>query len=816
MISPSNKLLLRMALLQCLAPAISFAQLPGLLSQTALLPADFRESFFEAPLAARVQINGKNLGDAMIMLSRDNTVRLLEFTDVSSAVEDGQTRQKWAQLLSKPHFLGACSNDCENGLTAIDYSLETALLSLFTSEAEQNTKAVRYHALPEHGSYGLTLQNQLNISGGDQQDSAGSWRGDLRGSTGHWTSVSSFQVDRSGDRNAPTRHSLNNLYLERELPGTFLRTGLFTPDSQGVLRRPYTPGQSSSSVGGVMLGSSDALIKQGASPSLYPVYVTANRQGIIEIYRDGVMINSQPVESGLQPIDTSVLPGGIYSVEIRVLEEGKVVSRSEETIYKPQNWANPQQKMRYNVYAGQSQNLWDNSEFRQDNGTVVGGNANYLLHPRLTGGLALELSNNDKQAGVSADWRAADRFNFFANSWHSSRTGNGFDLQAAMNYSAGSVMLNHGRSWRYIQNHNASGSSSCCTIQSEQTSGVSLNHRLSNSSSINSRVTHSSVNKGIGVDIGFSTRHTFLNTDISWRLSGFDRPYRDNDDLRNRGISVNASFALGGRDRSASVSMGSRTDSRGSRDYFASASLHDDWEDGFIRQSSNTVTADRYGVGLNSYNQFTSQPASGSMYLQSSSENNKLSGGLNLNSTVAVGNGTAAVSGITQSAGGSGVIVDVESDDPTVKLMAYHPGGSSELKAGRNFVPVKALRAETLSFDFPGNSAPALKIWPESFNYHLNRGGVSHHKVRVMQTVTVMGRLIDTKGQPVAGAFIINHAGRTVSENDGFFTLDLHEHTPVIAIEHNGIKQCEIRLEPKAHRRDGQTLLAGNLQCPAV
>ncbi|SQC93253.1 fimbrial outer membrane usher protein TcfC [Cedecea neteri] len=84
----------------------------------------------------------------------------------------------------------------------------------------------------------------------------------------------------------------------------------------------------------MMAGSSDALLKGGDIPALYPLYVTANREGVAEIYRDGTLLNSQPVQPGLQMLDTVPLPSGIYEVEIRIMEDGRESSRVTETINK--------------------------------------------------------------------------------------------------------------------------------------------------------------------------------------------------------------------------------------------------------------------------------------------------------------------------------------------------------------------------------------------------------------------------------------------------------------------------------------------------
>lgn len=50
----------------------------------------------------------------------------------------------------------------------------------------------------------------------------------------------------------------------------------------------------------------------------------SNCPAVAEIYRNGVLINSQPVQPGLQTLDSKVLPGGIYEVEIRLVEDGQV------------------------------------------------------------------------------------------------------------------------------------------------------------------------------------------------------------------------------------------------------------------------------------------------------------------------------------------------------------------------------------------------------------------------------------------------------------------------------------------------------------
>ncbi|MGM3213830.1 TcfC E-set like domain-containing protein, partial [Klebsiella pneumoniae] len=85
---------------------------------------------------------------------------------------------------------------------------------------------------------------------------------------------------------------------------------------------------------GFMAGSSDVLLADTAGEAVYPVYVTASREGVVEIYRDGNLIGTQAVVPGMQTLDTRRLPGGIYDVELRVVEDGQIRSREIATIHK--------------------------------------------------------------------------------------------------------------------------------------------------------------------------------------------------------------------------------------------------------------------------------------------------------------------------------------------------------------------------------------------------------------------------------------------------------------------------------------------------
>ena len=67
-----------------------------------------------------------------------------------------------------------------------------------------------------------------------------------------------------------------------------------------------------------------------------------------------------------------------------------------------------------------------------------------------------------------------------------------------------------------------------------------------------------------------------------------------------------------------------------------------------------------------------------------------------------------------------------------------------------------------------------------------SKGGVLYQQVRVLKTVSVLGRVVDPQGRPMAGAHIFNHASSGVSEADGFFVLEMSESSPSLRIHHRG------------------------------
>ncbi|WP_415757754.1 CS1-pili formation C-terminal domain-containing protein [Pseudomonas sp. LT1P18] len=793
----------------------------SLLAQAKGLPADFEEHFFDVPLAVRVERDQQFLGEAMIILTKDDRVTLLDFTDTTDSRTPASEREGLAAYLKQGVALGACQGSCPERVVAVHYNLQSSLLSVATENAERDTETPRYYQLPEGGSTGLIVRNQLNLNGGQDQDLGGRYGLEASSSLGNWTQRANLQLARLGGPDDKLYHAVHELYGQRELPGTFLRLGYFTPSSEGLTRQLRSFGASPDTAVGLMYGSSDSLAINSPTPSVYPIYVTANRQASVEIFRNGVLINTQAIAAGLHTLDTRPLPGGIYEVEVRLIEDGQITSTTQELVYKPTNWRNHDERWRYSLFAGQESKLLSNWDQQPKGDMTAGAAVNYLLHPRMILGLSARQLQGKQQYGSSIDWTPITNTSLYANLYQTEDHGTGMDFQALYNYGAGNLFVTHNRSWLDTTNTYETLPDGTRVRQRSvfvgQTSNSSLaiNHRLSSKSSLNGRVSYSDGNtEGVGLDLGWSQRTRLFGSDASWRLSVFDRPGSfSSGDERNRGVDLSVSVALGGPGEQWSGSIGTRTSRDGGRDNNGSLTYQKTLEDHALQNVSVTALADTYGVGLSGLSSFQADTFNGDAFVQRSSFNGNYTGGLNLDSTVAVGKENMVMTSQYHT-GGAGMIIDVETDLDEIALRADDlSGGSATLHAGRNYVPLTAYQNSSVSFDFEGNHAPSASIQPPRTRYHLNKGGVDYRKITVSKTLTVLGRLLDAQGKPLKGHHVINHASRGVTEVDGFFSMEMNAGAPTLEVRRGDQLLCQFRLDTANTRSENNVLMIGDLRC---
>lgn len=778
----------------------TFLALAGesLKQQANQLPTGFEESFFGVPLMVRVTIDGRLLGDGEVLLGRDNSVQLLSLTDVQESEFDERERERWLTKLGTQMPLGKCAGACPEDILGLHYSLEESLVTVLTGKAEQKERDKRFVIQPQD-SKGLLMYNQLNMVQGSQRN--GSYSLQLEGNTGLWTSF--MEGDVTWQEGQSREAGLAQLYGERLHEEHFYRLGFFFPSTQGLVRQPNYYSGATPTVLGMMWGSSDLLRQERSLRSLTPIQVAPARSGIVEVYRDGRLVLSQPVDVGLQTIDTRPLPQGVYEVELRLLEDGQVTQRWQEMVYKPSKWLTPEELWRFNLFAGR-QTSW---LVRQGESEVEGGSggaaANYLLFPTLIVGGGSQYVDKRVQNSLSLDWEATSQFHGFASISQDVGVGWGYDLQGVYWHDNSSLVASHSQHSRAGEKSNVSSLSLQKSLEEWGTLGVHVSHL----SGI-----------GNGVDLGWQYSGMLGGRWVTWGVTLFDRPdYEGSAQQRDRGGSLRLSINLGWQDGQLSLGVGSNTSRLGVAQRNVNLNYQQEVDWGPLREVSVGSIHDSYGTGLSGYGRFASPWLGGDMFAQHSSYNGEMTGGVNLESVVALGQegelafGSRYMGGMSNEAA---VILDIDADDNAARIrVSDDQGGVQTLGPGRHLVSVPALQNGALQLEMADHEGSPLTIKPTVLPYHLSRGGVVYGQVNAVNTVTVIGRLLDEQNQPLRGATVSNSMGRAFTENDGFFALEANRRQPNVSVEHNGTLYCNGSAETGYSKVESDIIMLGELVC---
>lgn len=772
------------------------------LQQAEQLPADFAAHLFNVPLVVRVELNSQYLGDALLVLTEDNQVQLLSFTDAYNSPYGDTERNFWLQELSDKVALGSCSA-CNKQWLALEYSLSDSSLSILTQDVEKQNSEQKYLLLPKDGSSGIIIQNQLSLVNAESAATSSYYNLEAVASTGNWTHHTGAQVSKSGVARDNTYYGLSQLYSQRELQGRAIRAGYFANDAQGLSLRP-SRGSGGENMLGVMLSSSDSLVAQQQYPSTTPVYVTAERPAVVEIYRNGFLINSQQVQAGLQAIDTKVLPSGIYAVQLRVVQDGQLLSDSQAMIYKPSGWRDSSEPLRYSIFAGRQTQLFSSTESEYEGDLTAGATLNYLLNPFTIVGLGTQYIDQHLQLGTSVDYSLSDRSKLLANYYHSEGSGYGLDTQFLYGFDSGNLVLSQ-------QQYNESSQS--ITAASQQTTALSWQQRINATQSTSLRLSHQ-MNRGTGADFSWQYRQKMMDTDSTWRLSAFNRPAVSNlVHRRNTGLELSLNINFGQHSSQYYGAIGNRTSRDGNKENTAELGWRKQIENSDIKNIGLSSNFDSYGMGINSYATVQNQYLTSDLYMSRSSYDGTFSSGLNLNSTV-VANAQSVAASSANTYEGASLIVDLESDQDDVELMAHDSAGQTvRLKPGRNVVPVSAYTPGTVSFDIANPHSTYVSLSQSVAPYHLNKGGVQYLKLSAYKTLTVIGRLLDAEDKPLGGHHVLNHSSRTVTENSGFFTLAMRESSPTLDVLEQGAPLCHFDLSPSTGQQQQDLWFVGDLLC---
>lgn len=203
-------------------------------------------------------------------------------------------------------------------------------------------------------------------------------------------------------------------------------------------------------------------------------------------------------------------------------------------------------------------------------------------------------------------------------------------------------------------------------------------------------------------------------------------------------------------------------------------------------------TGDDKTLSGGAYAQFDARYASGTLNVNSAAD-----GYINTNLTANGGVGwqgkNIAASGRTD--GNAGVIFDTGTENDG-QISAKINGRIFPLNGKRNYLPLSPYGRYEVELQNSKNSLDSYDIVSgRKSHLTLYPCNVAVIEPEVKQMVTVSGRIRAEDGTLLANARINNHIGRTRTDENGEFVMDVDKKYPTIDFRYSGNKTCEVALE---------------------
>ncbi|WON78855.1 CS1-pili formation C-terminal domain-containing protein [Serratia sp. UGAL515B_01] len=565
----------------------------------------------------------------------------------------------------------------------------------------------------------------------------------------------------------------------------------------------------SSKVYGLTYGNKSSTRIHHNQYSLTPITVFLPSAGEVHIYRQGRLLNIQNFPMGSFEVDTSRLPFGIYDVDVdvEVVIDGKVHSRMRQTINKAFSGSNIQaNQTSWQLYGGYMD--YDKRSYRINDANVINGTRQTYLAGgaaavsipeilKVTSvpvilGLAVQTSSytfdrhvvNETSVNLSVNQSATLGWQGLIS--QGGRYRNIFSISTLLPGGFGSLWANREKSHIgdslpvYESDTYSYGGTFSLNRLFERGGQITL------SRTVDKRDRSKSNNLEYSTAL-FSGRYGSVNLRAGIQRYQYD--YQSNS-INQRYIALDFSLPL-----AAWLSTGVSSSNGNVR---ANLAANKNFENSAITSAGFNLAKlvkDKYNgesdYSASGYAAFDTKYSTGTLTL-SRPDNNHLNGNLTARGSVAYSDKKFAASGIQEK---SGVIVKTNILDNAV-LSAQVNGRNYRLSGADNFIPLPPYAQYKVELMNDKNSMDSFDIVKgRTRNVTLYPGNIAVYEPEVKQLVTVFGRMTTENGQALANAAVRNHIGKTTTDAQGAFSMDVDKRFPSVSLttEDNGI--CEVDLD---------------------
>ncbi|WP_421218291.1 CS1-pili formation C-terminal domain-containing protein [Aeromonas enteropelogenes] len=605
--------------------------------------------------------------------------------------------------------------------------------------------------------------------------------------------------------------SLDKFLVERDFEGMRLSAGMLDGWSMQSLSNISTMG--SERLYGLSFGNdSRSSLNDDDGRSITPLEVYLPTPGEVKVYRDARLISVQQLTVGRHELDTKNFPKGIYDVNVEIVSGGKTIEKKTLRVNKSSG-ANTQE-LKWQVFSGVTQKktaYWDSGDCSEDTsnwmdmGTtdcdknqssddtdtsrhfLVGAGLSFskwgwnydgslylkkdtLVNENWLNWKPVESLQVDLQSIVTSKHEhdlvgTVTTFlpNGIGSVWATREKGNEFDAKR-IDYSSRDYF-------------SVGGSVNLQSFLPENSSlslgNINFTHEVDNTQ--NTKLNRADYNQTI---------YNNMLGSVDFQLGVSNEQYFDSDsEMKQFYANVNFSIPLGvdfdigyskqGDEDSMSLAVGKEFDGPISyANFSANKYLNGDKQ---LLHNSYVNYDTKYNSGT-----FSLSGGDGSTNVSLNSQ-----GALSLGQTgLSFGNGDAE----------AGIVIALPDNVGDNDLEAEVGGEVYPLAHGNTLLPVSAYNTYDVNVRVSGSAEDSYDLSIDDDSYTVYPGNVVDVIPVVKKMVTVFGRLIDNSGQAIANANIKNHIGYTVTDNNGYFSIDVDKEHPVLKVDSDSTGEFEVNM----------------------
>lgn len=641
-----------------------------------------------------------------------------------------------------------------------------------------------------------------------------------------------------------TSYNENHLYLDGEFDSNDndldLDRALFERDFKGRnLEVGYVDGwgmQSFAQVStledqvfyGASYGNYSNALADSSAVSLIPINIYLPSAGEARVFRSGRLVDIQRFSMGSHQLDTTRLPGGTYNVTVKIIVGNDEVSSRQYRVSKPKSTENHNGDggLNWQVWGGVATYDDDYSDYYTDHHEL---DKNDQKHHDSHYSKERENDDVDAMAGVSLAGNIGDL------QWLTSlyQKGPTSVNETSLSYSpfeqlslavSTAIATDHTSSfapsisyafpvvtlWGNYENTREGkeldiDENKFWTVGADANLEELVDHAGSLSYSYEKDLPYRNSEKTTRYTQVDYTNNMYTNSWGSIQLhAGLNIRDDGEDTSRDKYVSLNFSLPLGNN-----VSVGVSADENGS-----SLDLGYDKElDGFVNGvgASTSIALNSNQDNQSTYNGYANYEgkyAQGTVSVQGTGSDS-VSASLTNQGSVGWGNKFAA----SGTQGTSGVVITLPEDVTNKDLNAVINDMPYPLHSGNNLISLPAYKKYNVQVVNSENAENSYQVNTGKKNFTLYPGNVVDMSANVKKTVTVFGRLVDEHGQVIARTKLHNHIGSTVTDDEGYFAIDINKHYPEFTVQQENKQDTRLDMSKTMSASKDGAMWIGDVSC---